>query len=181
MQTWNGVAGSTIPLTDLGSYSFDLGYVQWALGFGGIPGWVADITHAGWQPAPFFDLIEPGGSSFILGVTFTFVFVDDAGVPTDIDGNGRLDVAFREIYYNDAFPWGINTDWPIDVETVALHETGHGLSQGHFGKLFRTDENGWLHFAPRALMNAGYTGIQQTLSGTDIAGHCSIWAAWPNH
>jgi hypothetical protein len=43
----------------------------------------------------------------------------------------------------------------------------------------RTDKNGKFHFAPRAVMNAGYTSVQQHLTGSDLAGHCSIWAAWP--
>lgn len=183
MATWDGVTCSTIPLTQLPDYGMDWGYVQWLLGFGGIPGWYADITHAGWLPGDFFDIIDPDpgpppGSTYILGATFTYIWVD-SGEPTDIDNNGKEDVAFREIYYNDEFPWGINTGWPIDVETVVLHETGHGLSQDHFGKLLKTDKNGKFHFAPRAVMNAGYTDVQQHLTGTDLAGHCSIWGAWP--
>jgi len=184
MATWDGVTCSTIPLTQLPDYGMDWGYVQWLLGFGGVPGWLADITHAGWLPGSFFDILDPGppaGSTYILGVTITYIWVD-GGEPTDIDNNRKEDVAFREIYYNDEFLWGINTTyWPIDVETVVLHETGHGLSQDHFGKLFKTDKNGKLHFAPRAVMNAGYSGVQQDITGTDLAGHCSIWAAWPNN
>ena len=63
---------------------------------------------------------------------------------------------------------------------MALHETGHGLSQDHFGKLHLTTANGKFHFSPRAVMNAGYTGVQQVLTGSDNAGHCSIWSSWPN-
>jgi hypothetical protein len=181
MATWDGVQCSTIPLTSFGSWDSDLGYVQYLLGFGGFPGWVADITHAGWLPGTFFNMVEEGGSDSILGATFTFIWVDKTtGEATDIDHNGKSDVAFRETYYNNAFPWGIGTDWPVDVESVALHEAGHGLSQAHFGKLFRTPSNGKSHFAPQAVMNAGYTGLQQELTGTDIAGHCGIWASWPN-
>ncbi len=29
-------------------------------------------------------------------------------------------------------------------------------------------------------MNAAYGGVLQELTGTDNAGHCSLWAAWPN-
>ena len=183
MATWDGLSCATIPLTELEDDSVDWGYVQFLSGLGGIPGWYADITHAGWVPGVFFDVVlDPGSSDYVIGVTFTFIWLDSlSGEPTDIDNNGKVDVAFREIYYNNKFPWGIDTDWPIDVETVALHETGHGLSQGHFGKLFKTEANGKLHFAPRAVMNAGYTGVQQKLTGTDKAGHCSIWAAWPNN
>lgn len=183
MNTWDGLTCSTIPLVELSDLGLDWGYMQWLMGFGGIPGWYADITHAGWLPGAFFDAVEPpDGSAYILGVTFTFIWLDDlTDEPTDIDNNGKIDVAFRETYYNNDFVWGIDTADPIDVETVVLHETGHGLSQGHFGKLIRTDANGKFHFAPRALMNAGYTGVQQNIKGTDLAGHCSIWASWPNN
>lgn len=178
MNTWEDVTCSTIPLTYQGSYNFDLGYVQYLLGFGGVAGWAADLTHAGWLPKTFFDAIAPGGGDYILGVTFTFVWVDDVtGEPVDIDGNGKDDVAFREIYYNNAFPWRIDGNY--DVESIALHESGHGLSQAHFGDIFRTTSNGKLHFSPRAVMNAAYSGVQQELTGTDNAGHCSIWASWP--
>jgi len=181
MNTWQNVQCSTIPLTNLGSHNFDFGYVQWLVGMGGVPGFAADITHAGWLPRQFFDAIAPpNGGDYILGVTFTFIWISlPSGQPTDIDNNGKLDVAFREIYYNNRFTWQINGTY--DVETIALHEAGHGLSQAHFGKVFRTTANGKLHFSPRAVMNAVYAGVQQQLLGTDEAGHCSIWANWPIH
>ncbi|MDH4271045.1 MAG: hypothetical protein OEW18_03610 [Candidatus Aminicenantes bacterium] len=179
MNTWNTQNCAAIPLLQLPDYGYDWGYVQYLTGFGGIPGWYADVTQAGWLPGAFFEYIGgPGGSDYILGVTYTFVWVS-GGQPTDIDNNKKLDVAFREIYYNNKFPWGIGTSWPIDVETIVLHETGHGLSLGHFGKLFVTDANGRWHFAPLAVMNAGYTQIQHDLKGTDLASFCSIWARWP--
>lgn len=186
MGTWQNVRCSDIPLTDLGVAPFDLGYVQWLLGFGGIGGWLADLTHAGWLPGAFFDAIAPGGSGLILGATFTLIWVDANGDPTDIDGNGKDDVAFREIYYNDAFDWAIDSDFSqIDVESIVLHETGHGLSQAHFGDIF-FDASGkptlrHLHFAPYAVMNAAYWDTQQELTGSDLAGHCSNWANWPGN
>jgi len=183
MATWDGVTCATIPLVQWPDYGIDWGYVQYLVGMGGVPGWLADITHAGWLPGEFFDIIGgPNGSGDILGVTFTFIWIwTDTGEPTDIDNNGKQDVAFREIYYNNQFPWGIDTEYPIDVETVVLHETGHALSLGHFGKLFRTDANGKLHFAPQAVMNAGYMDVQHDLTGTDLGAFCSLWAAWPNN
>jgi hypothetical protein len=138
---------------------------------GGSPIPAADITHTGWLPAGLLN-------NRVIAVTFTFIFVS-GGVPTDIDNNGGADVAFREILYNNAFLWGINSN--VDVETIALHESGHGLSQGHFGKAFGTLSNGKLHFAPRAVMNAAYSGIQQDIQATDNGGHCSIWGSWPNN
>ncbi len=184
MDTWNGVKSSHIPIVPDGRFfgpvtPLNFGIVQRNLGFGGrrpIP--IADIFHAGFLPVEFFETLVPGGGTGILGVTITFNFIGPGG-PTDINNDGRGDVAFREIYYNDHFPWAI--DGNIDVETVVLHETGHGLSQGHFGKLFRTNSNGKIHFAPRAIMNPSYTGVQQALKGTDKGGHSSIWASWPNN
>ncbi len=180
MNTWDTVPCATIPLVQVGDGGYDLGYVQYLVGMGGVPGWLADISHAGWLPWVFFEIIGgPGGGDSILGVTFTFIWVDDDGNPTDMDGNGKTDVAFKEIYYNDEFNFGIDIRY-YDIETIAAHEVGHGLSLGHFGKIFRSP-NGKLHFAPRALMNALYYDILQELLGTDNASFCSIWAKWPNH
>jgi hypothetical protein len=180
MTTWDSVPCATIPLIEVPDYGIDWGYVQWLLGFGGIAGWYADYTHGGFLPGPFFDLIEPNGSTYILGITFTFIFIDpQTGEPTDIDANRKSDTAFRETYYNVSFIWDIDTDF--DVETVALHEAGHGLSQAHFGDIFQdAGKRGKVHVAPRAVMNAVYFGIQQELEGTDESGHCSIWAYWLN-
>ena len=174
MATWNRVNCSTIPITKLPDIpGLDIGLVETLLGQTGGPFMLADITHAGWLPA---GVLPPN----VIGITFTFIFSDPAtGAPTDIDNNGKADVAFREILYNDRFVWRINGN--IDVETVALHESGHGLSQGHFGKAFVTDANGKIHFAPLAVMNAAYSGVQQDLKGTDNGGHCSIWGSWPNN
>jgi hypothetical protein len=191
MATWDDVSCSTIPIARLGVAPFDLGYVQYLLGLGGVPGWLADITHAGWLPAEFFDLIADGGSQYIIGATFTFIWVDDvSGEPTDIDRNGKQDVAFREIYYNNTFLWSLDgpawNDPEIDVETIVLHETGHGLSQAHFGKVFIDASDkvppysvSHLHFSPRAVMNSVYWDTQRELLGTDVGGHCSIWGRWP--
>jgi len=79
------------------------GFVSFLFGFGGSLDYTADVVHAGWQSAAFFDFIQPGGSTFILGVTYTIIFTDEVGNPTDLDNNGKADVAFRETYYNDAF------------------------------------------------------------------------------
>jgi hypothetical protein len=182
MDTWNTVPCATIPLTYLGYTTIDVGYVQWLLGFGGIQGFFFDITQAGWITGDFFDALAPGGSNFILGVTFTFIWLEGpGGPPTDIDGNGKNDVAFREINYNNNFLWS-NDGSAIDAETIVLHEMGHGLSLGHFGTLFQTLPNGKYHWAPKAVMNAGYVGdIQRELLGTDNAAFCSLWASWPNN
>jgi hypothetical protein len=171
MATWQNVNCSTIPISRLPNLVGDIGLIEFLNGLGGSPIIAGDIVHAGWLPAGVL-------GNNVLAATFTFIFVQ-GGVPTDIDNNGKIDTALREILYNDRFIWRINSD--IDIETVALHEVGHGLSQGHFGTAFRTDANGKVHFAPRAVMNAAYSGIQQSPAGTDNGGHCSIWGSWPNN
>jgi hypothetical protein len=167
MASWDDVQCSDIPIFQLSpAPGLDLGFVQYLStgGAEGLPFPIFDITHGGWMP------LTPG----VLGITFTFVFTG-----TDDDANGKQDTAFREIYYASGVPWGIDTPgFPFDVETIALHEAGHGLSQAHFGKLFETNSNERFHFAPRALMNSGYTGVQQEVGATDLAGHCSMWGSW---
>lgn len=177
MSTWDALTCSQLGIHQLPSNKrTKTGFVSELAGFGGSLEYVADVVHAGWLPAGFFDMIAPDGSTYILGVTYTIIFTDDNGNPTDVDNNGKLDVAWREIYYNDAFPWADGAHY--DVETIALHEAGHGLSQGHFGAAFLDGGTGQLHFSPRAVMNAAYSGIQTGITETDNGGHCSIWSSW---
>jgi hypothetical protein len=172
MQTWDfATTCSDLPIFKVADPGVDPDGIDAAYGFGPPPA-------AGW---PFADIVQAGWTTFfpppILGVTFTYIWTV-GGVPTDINNDHKTDTAIREIYYSDNYPWQINGN--IDVETVALHESGHGLSQAHFGTLFQTDANGKFHFSPLAVMNAGYTQVQQDLKPTDLAGHCSLWGDWPN-
>jgi hypothetical protein len=174
MATWESVNCSNLPITKNPDLGLDIGVVAFLNGLGGSPSVVADVQHAGWR-----DINFAGG---ILGVTFTFIFVDDDGNPVDQDNNGLADVAFREIYYDPSFGWaddGVD-DNDIDVESVAVHEAGHGLSQAHFGTV-RLKNDGSLKASPRAVMNALYAAPFRDLTGTDNGGHCSNWANWPNN
>lgn len=150
-------------------------------GFGGFGDpFLADITNAGWLPRAFFEAVGgPGGGRGILAFSVTFIFVFDNGTPTDINGDGYLDTALNEVYYNDTFgdrrddragnPWGINVALPgIDVETVALHENGHSLELGHFGP------------PPAAVMNPVYAGIRHSPFAADLSGMNAVWSSWPN-
>lgn len=192
MQTWEAVTCSTIPISDLGDTAVDIGFIQSLVpGFGG-NGNIAepiingvDLSHDGHLPGAWFTAAFGPSGNNILGVTFTIIFTDALGNATDIDNNGAGDVAYREIYYNDRFVWendpnDVPGDGRFDLQTVALHESGHGLSQAHFGNAF-IGNNGKLHLAPAAVMNAGYIFGRQQLTGTDNAGHCSNWASWPNN
>ncbi len=138
----------------------------------------ADITHAGWLPRAFFDALAPNGSTFILGVTFTFVFIDANHNPTDIDHDGRADVAFREIYYNQRFFWTTDPTYggAIDIQSVVTHESGHAYGLGHFGYVF-LNPKGVIKYAPRAVMTAVYVSSFRDLTGTDDASFCELWAS----
>lgn len=180
VNTWDSVSCIDIPLVKTEDYGMDLGYTQWLLNMGGSPGWLADITHAGWLDKAFFDTIGgPGGGDTILGITITFIWTDEDGNPVDTDNNNKSDVAFREIYYNKAFGWAIDSRF-YDIETIAAHEIGHALSLGHFGKVFMTS-NGKLHFASRAVMTALYYDVFQDLTGIDNSSFCSTWEGWPGN
>ena len=181
MQTWDDVQCSDLDMYRVPSDGRPTGYIAAVLGYPGSFDYVADIVQAGWLPREFFDFLAPNGSASILGVTFTINFFDENGEVADSNNDGKGDVAWREIYYNDRFRWSDGGAPGIDIETVSLHEAGHGLSQAHFGKGFRTLANGKLHFAPQAVMNATYFEIQTEIDGSDKGGHCSIWANWPNN
>lgn len=147
---------------------------------GGAANFYADITQVGFVPLPLFV-----SSPTVLGVTYTFIWIDGAGNPTDIDSNGKIDAALREIYYNDAYNWaddgvlGARGSGYIDFPSVAIHEVGHGFSQAHFGNIGTKD--GFLVSNPDAIMNAIYGGIRRDFYGTDSGGHCSNWANWTHN
>lgn len=178
MDTWDEVKCSDLGLTKIPFDGRPTGFIAALVNFpGGSFDYVADVTQCGWLPEPFYSGVL--GSSNILAVTFTIIFIDENNLPLDADNDGKTDVAWREIYYNEGYTWS-NDGSGIDLETVSLHEAGHGLSQAHFGKVHGTS-NGKVHFSPRAVMNAGYSGINRTINGTDKAGHCSNWGNWPNN
>jgi hypothetical protein len=125
----------------------------------------ADIVHAGFLPAAFFEEVTgPGGGRTVVALSVTFIYVGTDGYPTDVDRDGHLDTAHNEIYYNQAFSWAAGG---MDVESVALHEVGHSLGVGHIGP------------PPEAVMNPIYAGSRVSLDPLDHAALCSIWADWP--
>ena len=152
----------------------------------------SDIVYSGWQPPEFFEAITPGGAGGILGVAFTFTFVDDQNTPdpaddveTDIDGNGKLDTGLVEVYFNPFFLW-TNRGRPgdfIDFYSVITHESGHAIGLAHFGKVFITKKDASdgiqisdIKYAPKALMNAVYVEGRDEITGSDNASFCQIWA-----
>lgn len=172
MATWNAVRCSNLGIRRVSDQGADLGAIAAINGLGGSQTIAADIMHAGFSDINFAGLV--------IGSTFTFIFIDtDTKLPTDIDNNGLQDVAFREIYYDPSWLWTDGSFPGVDVQSIALHEAGHGLSQAHFGNL--TMKKGVLSASPRAVMNALYQDEQRSLYGSDVAGHCGNWAQWPNN
>jgi hypothetical protein len=181
MDTWQAQdALSHVKLVKRSDTGADPDIYDSFFGFGrsGNP-FLADIVNAGWLPRAFFEEAGgPGGGRGILAFSVTFVFTEDDGTPTDINGDNYLDSALNEVYYNDTFgkngtdragnPWGIDIVLPgIDVETVALHENGHSLGLGHFGP------------PPDAVMNPVYAGIRHDPFSIDLTGLKTIWSTWP--
>lgn len=168
MRTWAAdgclqkVALSSRPLDGADADIFDFRY-----GFGERGNYrKADIVHAGFLPAEFFEMVTgPGGGETVVALSVTFIYVDPTGRPSDADNDGYLDTAHNEIYYNQAFSWAAGG---MDVESVALHEIGHSLGIGHIGP------------PPEAVMNPIYAGPGRNLHPIDHAALCSVWASWPH-
>lgn len=182
LTTWDGEdALSKVDIVKRADPGTDPDIYDWFYGFGrfGNP-YLADIVNAGWLPREFFEAVYgPGGGRGVIAFSVTFVFVDGAGNPSDINGDGYLDTALNEVYYNDTFgdrkddragnPWGIDILLPgIDVQTVAFHENGHSLELGHFGP------------PPDAVMNPVYAGIRHSAFPADEAGMSAVWSSWPH-
>lgn len=145
---------------------------------------VSDIVQAGWRVPDFFEALVPGGGGGIIGVAITFIFEDDDGDLTDIDGDKRLDTGLVEIYYNANFFWNdAGNNGAVSFYSIITHETGHSLGLAHFGKVFVTKKDAAdgitvsdVKYAPKALMNAVYVTGRDDIAGSDRASFCQIWA-----
>jgi len=179
--TWNVVSCSNLPLVRRTLAPNVFPGALFAL-----PGFVndplaADVATIGFLPGAFFDLfLGPGASTEVLGVTFTFVFIDGNGDPTDIDFDGRDDTALKEIWYNNTFEWSTTGGGDADVETTMLHEDGHALELDHFGRVAVNTKTGQLIVSPRAVMNRFILGVLRTPLGTDVGGYCGNFSSWPD-
>lgn len=129
----------------------------------------ADVVFAGFLPRTLFDLVAPpSGGAEVIAFAVTFIFVDAEGLPTDLDGDGYLDAAASEIYFNDGFVWSSDgAAGSIDLQTVALHELGHALGIGHIEGM-------------ESAMGAIYGGVRRELQPLDLANACSLWGSRAN-
>jgi len=186
IDVWDNESCADLALTENSVRKGQPGVVQVFFKSGRLPEtWTADLTQVGFLSARQFPYFAANPN--VLGVTFTLFWEDENGNITDIDSNGKADVAFREIYYNDEFIWadnGVEGNQPngtrvFDFPSVAIHEVGHGFSAAHFGSIGRQD--GVLIADPRAVMNAIYGGYLRELLGHDVSSHCNNWSQWPNN
>jgi len=137
------------------------------LGFGGLGDWrAADVVVGGWMPPAFFEAVVPDGGKSVVALSVTFIFVGADGQPTDVDGDGNMDTAANEIFFNDGFSWTAGGGQGYDIQTVALHELGHSLGLGHLGP------------PPTAVMNPVYAGPRTALKSLDHSALCGVWGAW---
>jgi hypothetical protein len=173
--SWEALTCSNLGQSQNPDFDIDIGVVAFQLS-GGAPGFgspfvFADVQHAGWRDLNF--------ATGVLGVTYTFGFTDANGF-SDIDNKGVADVAVRVIYFDPSDSWAKTGAANSDVQSIAVHEIGHGLSQNHFGTVAFKNQ-GRLQRSPFAVMNAIYSQPLQALQGTDDGGHCSNWGQWPNN
>jgi hypothetical protein len=143
----------------------------------------ADIGIVGFIPGTLVDFIFGAGASpNIVGVTVAYAWLTTDGsgnlVPSDIDRDGNLDLAFAEIFFNDDFAYSLSNPARIDIESVVLHEAGHALGLGHFGKLVFDPRQLRIQASPRAVMNAAYLDALRAPLGSDVASLCSLYASW---
>ena len=185
IMTWDNLACADLTLSENDVDDNTPGLVQNFFAGGGINiGLIeANLTQVGFLGIS--SIFPPGSNT--LGVAYTLFWTDAEGNFTDIDGNGKIDVALRELYYNDQYEWADNgVEGPqangsriFDFPTVAIHEAGHGVSMAHFGNI--GVKNGSLFVSPRSIMNAIYGGLLREPVGRDKGSLCSNWAQWPNN
>jgi hypothetical protein len=166
----------------------------------------AGFRLSGWSALPKMDGIEVHDD--IIAVTFTFVGTgSDADIDNNdkadiafqeiyynADVTWKIDSGERRRgHHGDDDRRGRNRgdggrnrgddakqDEAFDVQTVALHETGHALSLEHFPKEVELSTNGRFDRKPEAVMHPVYAGTQQHLTKYDVAAHCiGGWKAWP--
>lgn len=165
-------------------YNAAMGNPSLILGIGGMPPAdvpLADVSLVGFLPAAIFNAIF--GSPNVLGVAFSFVFIDpETGEPIKTT-RGKEDKAFTEVWFNDGFTWALGVaPGKIDLESVILHEFGHTLNLGHFGILQAFTTNGSTRYVyqPVNTMNALYIGEPRNFLGpNDKGNYCEAWGSWP--
>jgi hypothetical protein len=177
----------------------DLGYVQHLVGMGGEASPTADITFAGWLPREFMDEVGLPGS---FGISLPLVWQTDGTLAwgiqvwdpnrsfTDVNRDRKHDMFATEIYFNA--DWNYVTDdkaladtlFYIDVQTIALHELGHALGMGHFGRstLVLEADGTFVDLSVNphsaSLMNTNSYYQKRDLSGSDVASFCGLYANW---
>jgi len=168
---------------DQTAYNVSMGNPSLILGIGGPPADqpLADVSVIGFLPAAIFN--EIFGSPNVLGVAFSFVFINpETGEPIKTT-RGKEDKAFTEVWFNDGFTWSRGpAAGKIDLESVILHEFGHTLNLGHFGILqsFTTNGTTKLVYQPVNTMNAFYIGESRNFLGpNDKGNYCEAWGSWP--
>ena len=169
--TWSSVPGATNLVFDEkidagGNYdAFDGNGTEWFDGTSSTldqdANWrYANIVMGGWLAEDYFLNL---GSSNILAVAWT----------GKLTGDGSRKPAWHsEIFFNDGFAWTTDDSCAVqdpvfgicfDIETVFLHELGHGIGFGH-------EENDI-----DSIMAPAYDGVLTVLSALDMQGAVDLY------
>ena len=187
--TWNAVPCSRVRLQKVALPAGMMPSARIALnGYRNAPGAV-DVGVVGWVPAYIFQAIfGPQVGPSVVGVTFTYGFTTSPGGSeyTDVDRDGKGDIAFTEVWFQNGPPrmsWTTAASTAFgatgyDAQSLALHELGHSLGLDHFGRLFENGR-GEVQGAPFAVMNASAIFSQRAPAGSDVSALCSSYAGWP--
>jgi hypothetical protein len=181
---WEGDGTCKTLDIDETAYDFSMGNPSLILSIGGLPpasAPLADVSLIGFLPSSIFNALF--GSPNVLGVAFSFVFIDPATGQPSSTTRGKDDKAYSEVWFNNGFTWNMGpAPGRIDLESVILHEFGHTLNLGHFGILQSVTKNGQTNYVynPVNTMNAFYIGQSRNFLGpNDKGNYCEAWGSWP--
>jgi len=155
-----------------------------------------NIVFNGWRPEGFFADFFGTPDNGTWAISLAYIWTSPDGSPTDVNFDNYADFAGAEIYFRSEFKfmedayngdlcWGIGaskedfwTDRPdggytvcLDVQWVALHESGHGLGISDYSGTGIPGRSGVMSYNPD-MYNC------KVLQPQDFAGLNAVFESW---